>query len=325
MSKILIFGEPMAMFTAETEGPLEEVDLFRKSVAGAEVNVCTGLARLGHTVSYVTKLGQDPMGLYIKNFLNREGISTEFVTFDPIYKTATQLKSKVTEGDPVVAYYRKGSAFSHVSAEYIDQINLDGIDLVHVTGIPPALSLSCREATFRLMERARERGIYITFDPNLRPSLWESKEVMVNVINELAAHANLILPGVSEGKILTGTDVPEEIADFYQELGAEEVVIKLGCKGAYVKTQSESFYKEGFKVEKVIDTVGAGDGFAVGVITGKLEGLSIQDTITRANAIGAIQVTFVSDNEGLPTRKELDQFIRRHENETSISSGSGTN
>ncbi|RHW39104.1 sugar kinase [Neobacillus notoginsengisoli] len=313
MSKVLLFGEPMAMFTAETEGPLEEVVLFRRSLAGAEVNVCTGLSRLGHNVSYVTKLGQDPMGHYIKNFLNREGIGTEFLTFDPIYKTATQLKSKVSEGDPDVAYYRKGSAFSHMSAADIDQIKLAGVDLVHVTGIPPALSLSCREATFRLIDRAKEHGVTITFDPNLRPSLWESEEVMVKVINELAAKADLILPGVSEGLILTGTDDPEKIADFYQNLGVKEVIVKLGSNGAYVRTESESFYQEGFKVEKVIDTVGAGDGFAVGVITGKLEGLPIQDTITRANAIGAIQVTFVSDNEGLPTREELDQFIRSHQ------------
>ncbi|WP_316569442.1 sugar kinase [Neobacillus sp. YIM B06451] len=313
MSKVLLFGEPMAMFTAETEGPLEEVELFRRSLAGAEVNVCTGLARLGHEVSYVTKLGQDPMALYIKNFLNREGIGTEFLTFDPIYKTATQLKSKVSEGDPVVAYYRKGSAFSHTSAADIDQIKLENVELVHVTGIPPALSLSCREATFRLIDRAKERGITITFDPNLRPSLWESEDAMIKVINEIATKADLILPGVSEGLILTGTDDPEKIADFYQNLGVKEVIVKLGSKGAYVRTESESFYQEGFKVEKVIDTVGAGDGFAVGVITGKLEGLSIQDTITRANAIGAIQVTFVSDNEGLPTREELDHFIASHQ------------
>lgn len=313
MSKVLLIGEPMAMFTAETEGPLEEVELFRRSLAGAEVNVCTGLSRLGHKVSYVTKLGQDPMALYIKNFLNREGIGTEFLTFDPIYKTATLLKSKVSKGDPVVAYYRKGSAFSHLSPADIDQIDFDGVDLVHVTGIPPALSLSCREATYRLIDRAKEHGIYITFDPNLRPSLWESEEVMVRVINELAAKSDVVLPGVAEGLILTGTDDPEKIADFYQELGVKEVIIKLGSKGAYVRTGSESFYQEGFKVEKVVDTVGAGDGFAVGVITGILEGLSIQDTITRANAIGAIQVTFVSDNEGLPTRKELDQFIGSHE------------
>ena len=72
MSKVLLFGEPMALFTAKDEGDLENVNLFEKSVAGAELNVCTGLVRLGHTVSYITRLGDDPLGLYIKKFIDKE-------------------------------------------------------------------------------------------------------------------------------------------------------------------------------------------------------------------------------------------------------------
>lgn len=312
MSKVLLFGEPMAMFTAEVEGPLEEIEVFRRSLAGAEVNVCTGLSRLNHQVSYVTKLGQDPLGKFVKNFLDREGIGTEFITFDSIYKTATMLKSKVSKGDPVSVYYRKGSAFSQMSPADIDKIDFDGVELVHVTGIPPALSISCREATYRLIERAKDCGAFITFDPNLRPALWENQEIMVKVINDLAAKCDLILPGINEGLILTGSNDPEKIADFYQELGIKEVIIKLGSNGAYVRSGSNSFIQQGFKVEKVIDTVGAGDGFAVGVISGKLEGLPLKDSIIRANAIGAIQVTFVSDNEGLPTREELKNYLEAH-------------
>jgi 2-dehydro-3-deoxygluconokinase len=312
MGKVLLFGEPMALFSAEAEGPLEEVEVFRRSLAGAEVNVCIGLTRLGHDVSYITKLGEDPLGKYVKNFLDKEGIGTEFITFDPIYKTGTMLKSKVSSGDPVTAYYRKGSAFSHMTAEDIDKINFEGVDLVHVTGIPPALSRGCREATYRLMDRAKEAGIFVTFDPNLRPALWESEEVMIKVINELAAKCELILPGVAEGLTLMGSNNPEKIADYYQGLGINYVIIKNGSKGAYVRSGSETFIQQGFKVEKVVDTVGAGDGFAVGILSGKLEGLSLRDSAIRANAIGAIQVTFVSDNEGLPTREELKKYIAKH-------------
>ncbi|WP_066891710.1 sugar kinase [Clostridium nigeriense] len=312
MSKVILFGEPMAMFTAEEEGPLDEVEVFRRSLAGAEVNVCTGLTRLGHKVTYVTKLGEDPLGMYVKKFLDREGIGTEFITFDPIYKTGTMLKSKVSSGDPITAYYRKGSAFSHMKKEDIDKINFDGVSLIHVTGIPPALSLSCREATYRLIERAKENNCYITFDPNLRPALWESEEVMIKVINELASKCDLILPGVSEGLVLTGSSEPEKIADFYQKLGVKDVIIKEGSKGAYVRSGSQSLRQEGFKVDKVVDTVGAGDGFAVGIISSKLEGLGLKESVIRANAIGAIQVTFVSDNEGLPTREELEEFIKEN-------------
>ena len=312
MSKVILFGEPMAMFTAEEEGPLEKVELFRRSLAGAEVNVCTGLARLGHKVEYITKLGKDPLGKYVENFLKKEGIGTKFITFDPIHKTAIMLKSKVSSGDPVTSYYRKGSAFSYMTAEDIDEIDFTEVGLVHVTGIPAALSLGCREATFRLIEKAKEKGAYITFDPNLRPALWENEEVMIKVINDLASKSDLILPGIAEGLILTGSSDPDKIADFYQNLGVKDIIIKEGSKGAYVRTGTNTYRKQGFKVDKVVDTVGAGDGFAVGIISGKLEGLEIEDSVVRANAIGAIQVTFVSDNEGLPTREELEKFIKEN-------------
>lgn len=312
MSEVILFGEPMAMLVAENEGLLEDVPLFSRSLAGAEVNVCIGLTRLGHKVSYITKLGDEPLGKYVRNFLQKEFIGTENITFDSIYKTGIMMKSKVSEGDPATAYYRKGSAFSHMRVEDIDKIDLEGVKIIHITGIPPALSISCREATYRLMERAKEKKIYITFDPNLRPALWESEEVMIKVINELASQSDIVLPGTAEGLILTGSDKPEKIADFYQSLGVKDVIVKLGGNGAYVREGNIEFIQPGFKVEKVVDTVGAGDGFAVGIISGKLEGLSIKDSVIRGNAIGAIQVTFVSDNEGLPTVKELEEYLKTH-------------
>ncbi len=309
MSEVILFGEPMALFVADTVGPLEDVEHFTRSLAGAEVNVCIGMSRLEHKATYITRLGDDPLGRYVEKFLKKEGIGTEFITFDSVYRTGIQLKNKVLEGDPFAPYYRKGSAASHISTKEIDAIDFEGIKHVHITGIPPALSESCRQATYRLLERAKENNVYISFDPNLRPALWESKEVMIQTINDLASKADMVLPGTAEGLILMGSDKPEAIADFYQKLGAKTVVIKLGGKGAYVKSDKESYIVEGFKVEKVVDTVGAGDGFAVGIISGRLEELSLLDCVRRGNAIGAIQVQHISDNEGLPTKKELDAFI----------------
>ena len=309
MSKILLFGEPMALLIADTVGPLEDIEHFTRTLAGAEVNVCIGLSRLGHEATYITRLGEDPFGYYVEKFLKRENIGTEFVTYDKVYKTGIQLKNKVLEGDPYAPYYRKGSAASHMSVEEIEKIDFSDIALVHVTGIPPALSESCRKATYRLMERAREHGVFLTFDPNLRPALWESEEVMAATLNDLAAKADLVLPGVAEGKILLGTEEPAEIADAYQKMGVKQVVIKIGDKGAYVRDQDKSYHVAGFKVEKVIDTVGAGDGFAVGMISAKIEGLSLEDMVRRGNAVGAMQVMNISDNEGLPTREELERFM----------------
>lgn len=299
----------MALLIADTTGPLEEVEHFTRAMSGAEVNVSIGLSRLGHPVEYLTRLGDDPFGHYIASALKKNEIGTSLVTYDDVYRTGIQLKNRVTDGsDPYAPYYRKGSAASHITISEIDAIDLTDVELVHVTGIPPALSQSARKATFRLMDRAKEAGIFITFDPNLRPVLWEDEETMCTVLNQLAAKADVVLPGIGEYKILAGTEDKKEAADFYQKLGVKTVIIKDGSKGAYVQTADENYDVAGYKVEKVVDTVGAGDGFAVGVLSGILEGLDLKDSVKRGNAIGAIQVMNIGDNEGLPTPKELKAF-----------------
>lgn len=311
MSKIILFGEPMALFIADTYGPLEEVEHFTRSLSGAEVNVCIGLKRLGHNVTYLTRLGDDPLGKYILNRLEEESIETEFVTLDQVYRTGIQLKNKVREGDAHAPYYRKGSAFSHISPEVIDAVDFSGIRISHITGIPPALSESCRNATYHLVERANENQIMVSFDPNLRPALWENEKLMIDVTNDIASQSDIFLPGIAEGKLLSGLDNEHEIANFYHQLGVKVVIIKLGAKGAFISTGDEQYPVAGFKVPKVVDTVGAGDGFAVGVLSGILEGLSIRDAVIRGNAIGSIQVMHPSDNEGLPTRAKLEEYINQ--------------
>ncbi|MCI6275303.1 MAG: sugar kinase [Clostridium sp.] len=313
MGKTILFGEPMALLIADSTGLLEDVEHFTRSLSGAEVNVSIGLSRLGHEVSYMTRLGDDPFGRYIEKKLKEDNIGTEFVTYDPVYRTGIQLKNRVTDGsDPYAPYYRKGSAASHITTAEIDMIDFPDIDHVHVTGIPPALSKTSRAATYRLMERAKENNVFLTFDPNLRPALWESEEVMIEVINDLASKADIILPGIEECKILVGSEDFNTIADFYKKKGIKTIVIKNGANGAYVCDGDESYTVEGFKVEEVVDTVGAGDGFAVGIISGRLEGLSLKEMVRRGNAIGAIQVTNISDNAGLPTHEELEAFIKAH-------------
>lgn len=311
MAKVLLFGEPMALFTATEYGSLEEAKKFERSLAGAEINVGIGLVRLGHEVTYLTRLGEDPLGHGISQKLIEEHIDTSMITYDPIYKTGMMMKNIVKTGDPEIAYYRKGSAFSQMDPSIIDTLNLDQYDLLHVTGIPCALSENCREATLRLVEKAQSSGLKISFDPNLRPLLWSSEKVMIETIHEIAAYADMILPGISEAKTLMGSDDPNKIADYYHQMGIKQVIIKLGSDGAFVKSDQECFIQPGYKVEKVVDTVGAGDGFAVGMISAVLEGLSLKEASDRANAIGAMQVSVMGDNEGLPTIDQLNTFMNK--------------
>jgi 2-dehydro-3-deoxygluconokinase len=140
---------------------------------------------------------------------------------------------------------------------------------------------------------------------------------MVDRINEIARYADYFLPGIGEGYLLTGKSEKGEIADYYLSQGIDNVIIKTGPEGAYAKWRTDDGYqtleKGGYRLKEVVDTVGAGDGFAVGVITGLLENLPMEKILERANAIGAIQVSHISDNENLPTPEQLAMFIENHQ------------
>ncbi|MCY0893433.1 MAG: sugar kinase [Acidibacillus sp.] len=309
MSEVITMGEPMAMFVADEEGSLESVCHYTRFLAGAEVNVSIGLSRLGYDVAYVTRVGLDPFGAYIQKALQDDRIRTSYLSVDPLYPTGFQLKSKVLMGDPEVVYFRKGSAASHLTSTDVEKVDLTKTRHIHVTGIPLALSDSCRGAIESLIERGRELNIPITFDPNLRPGLWQNQETMVKTINHIATLCDYFLPGKEEAAITSGYSDVVKASEFYLRLGVKAVIIKDGPNGAFVHTGTHSFTVPGFPVLRVIDTVGAGDGFAVGFISGILDGISLHETVKRANAIGALQVMTRGDNDGLPTRSELEAFF----------------
>ncbi|MEK3984455.1 sugar kinase [Paenibacillus sp. FSL K6-3166] len=305
------FGEPMAMFYANETGPLHEVFSFSKALAGAESNVATGLSRLNHPTGYVTKLGEDNFGHFIAQAMKKENIDTANITFTKENSTGMLIKSKVVTGDPKVEYFRKNSAASKLSLVDFDEAYFNAAGHLHVTSISAALSKSCHEFSVHAMEFMKRQGKTVSLDPNLRPSLWPDTETMVKTINDLATRCDWFLPGLGEGKILTGLSTPEEIADYYLARGVSLVVIKLGPEGAYYKSAEGEGYVDGFKVEQVVDTVGAGDGFAVGVISAMLEKLPIVEAVKRGNAIGALAVMSPGDMDGLPTREELAKFMQQ--------------
>ncbi|WPN49767.1 sugar kinase [Pseudomonas sp. P8_241] len=302
---ILSFGETMAMFVAEQTGDLASVNAFHKRIAGADSNVAIGLSRLGFNVAWLSRVGADSLGRFVIDTLEKEGLDCRHVDIDTAHPTGFQFKSRTDDGgDPVVEYFRRGSAASHLSAHSIVPGLLNARHL-HATGIPPALSETARQMTFELMSRMRDGGRSVSFDPNLRPSLWASEQLMITEINRLAALAHWVLPGLSEGRLLTGFVEPADIAAFYLDQGAEAVVIKLGAHGAYYRTHLDCGFVAGVPVRTVVDTVGAGDGFAVGVISALLENHSIVDAVQRANWIGSRAVQSRGDMEGLPTRTEM--------------------
>lgn len=302
---VLSFGETMAMFVAEQTGDLAQVSQFHKRIAGADSNVAIGLSRLGFNVAWLSRVGDDSLGRFVVDTLSREGLDCRHVAVDPLHPTGFQFKSREEAGaDPQVEYFRKGSAASHLSVADISPALLQARHL-HATGIPPALSAATGELSRALMTQMRQAGNSVSFDPNLRPSLWASQAQMIAEINALAGLADWVLPGLGEGRLLTGFDDPADIAAFYLDQGAEAVAIKLGADGAYYSTQLDQGFIAAVPVEKVVDTVGAGDGFAVGMISALLEKLSFPEAVRRGNWVGSRAVQSRGDMEGLPTRAEL--------------------
>ncbi|MBV8899412.1 MAG: sugar kinase [Verrucomicrobia bacterium] len=307
---VVTFGEAMVMFVAKATGDLSEVEEFARRAAGAELNVAIGLARLGFRVGWVSRMGKDSLGHFLLKVLAKEGVDSRCVTVDDQYPTGFQLKSKaVGNVDPTVEYFRKNTAASHLgAADFKPEYFLSARHL-HVTGVAPALSPTAYELALYAMDQMRAAGKTISFDPNLRPVLWSSREAMVAGLNTLAAKSDWVLPGIQEGLTLTGSGEPDAIADFYLERGARLVVVKLGENGAFVKHREGRAFIPAVPVPKVVDTVGAGDGFAVGLISALLEGCAAEDAAARGNRIAALVIQEIGDSEGLPTRERLDSLM----------------
>lgn len=316
MPKFITIGEPMVvMASQDIDVNLDEAVHFKKYLAGAEFNVALGMNRLGHCTSYVSKIGSDPFGRYIFEEAKKTGLDIRNLIYDENLLTGVYLKESVSKGDPATAYFRKNSAASNLKVEEIDMSLLNHVQVAHLSGIFAALSDQTLQ-TFKVFNhRLNDEKIVTIFDPNLRPILWENKEIMISTINDLAKMSQIVLPGIHEAKILMGSTNPEEIADFYLKQSdlTKSVVVKLGANGAYVKTSSgQVLTVPGFKVDKVVDTVGAGDGFAVGLESALLEGKSLEVAVHRACAVGALAVQSAGDSEGYPTRNQLIDFYKSH-------------
>lgn len=309
--EIFTVGEAMALFVAHKSGPLSKVADFHRLAAGADLNVAVGLSRLGFRVAYISRLGADALGQYLLNFMLSEGIDTRYVVIDERYPTGLMLKSLELNGeDPKTEYFRRGSAASHLSPTDLPLGAMNGVRHLHLTGVAAAVSDSLRELIVEMAVQARATGCTVSFDPNLRPSLWPSRDAMIVAINRLAAKSDLVMPGLAEGQLLTGLEREQDIADFYLQRGARQIVIKLGADGSYFASAQGSGYAKGLPVTKVVDTVGAGDGFAAGVVSALLDGLSLEAAAMRGNAIGARVVQFPGDSDGLPNRKQLEDMLK---------------
>ncbi|TXC90595.1 sugar kinase [Metabacillus litoralis] len=305
---VITIGESMVVFTPTSDGFMRNATQFTNRIGGAESNVAVGLARLGHKSGWISKLGDDEFGKAILGFLKAENVDVTQVTFDQDAPTGIYFKEPRRQHNTRVYYYRKGSAASKLSPENLDKEYLAKAKYLHITGITPALSDSCKETIFEAIKLAKSEGTTIVFDPNLRTKLWGEEEARKTLL-EIAAEADIILPGVAEGEFLFGESDPHKLGQLFLNHGASIVVLKIGAEGAFYFTGKESGLISGFPVKQVVDPIGAGDGFAAGFLSGLLDGIELKKAVERANAVGALVTMVNGDVDGLPERDEVEQLL----------------
>ena len=306
---VLTFGEALVGY-GSVEGNLRTATQFTRFPGGADLNVAVGLKRLRIRAMWASVLGDDAHADYLADAVAGLGIA-------PLVRrapgpTALMFKAGGATGDPEVLQIRHQTAFAqHADALLTaDVLAFEGIDHLHLSGITLGVSPVVRAVALTLLEAAVAAGVTVSFDPNLRLNLWPDRDEMRTVVNTLAAKANVIMPGLGEGRLLTGHEDAEAIAKTYLAAGAREVVIKLGAEGAQAWTAGgETARSRRFAVTP-IDTVGAGDGFAAGYVAAFLTGGSLQERVDQGAAVGALATTRRGDLAAMPEREEVDALLK---------------
>lgn len=306
-SEVVTLGEAMVVFVPESPGPLRHVERFSRTVAGAEANVAIGLCRLGHSATWVGRVGDDEFGRLVSTTLRGEGVDTRFAQVDPAAPTGVMFKERRPGADSRVLYYRAGSAASRMSPADIPAEAFVGARWLHLTGITPALGAGPRAAVWHALELARRHGLGVSFDPNHRPRLWSAAEARP-VLCALASRSDLLLLGRSEGAVLFGSEDPERIAASALAAGARLVAVKLGAAGAILSDAAGSTVIPPLPVAAVEPT-GAGDAFAAGCLAALLEGLPAATAGRWGAACGAMVCTATGDWEGMPERLALQALL----------------
>lgn len=320
MTEVLTLGECLISFIATARGPLAEAETFQRTVAGAEANVAVGLARLGHQVAYLGRVGDDPFGTLIRRRLRGEGVDTRWLMDDPRGPTGLMIREQRELVPMSVIYHRSGSAASRLSPRDVEAAAgcFGGLRWLHATGITPAISETAAAAVSRAVDLAMDAGATVSLDLNIRRRLWTEAQA-ARVLRELAARCQVVLGGLDEAALVGGLATTLEagaeadpIATAATLLRGDttRVVLKLGAGGALEYTRDGGIVRSpALPVPTVVDPVGAGDAFTAGYIAASLDGASPTDRLRAGNACGAAVVVTSGDQTGLLTRRELDALL----------------
>ena len=306
--EVATFGEAMVLMLAASDTPLAQARRFDALVAGAESNLAIGLSRLGHRVAFFGRVGADVFGGRVRWELRAEGVDVSRLVTDPVLPTGMILRDGAP-GVPIsVVYRRAGSAATALAAADVPAELVRGARVLHVTGITAALSDSAYAATVAAMDMAREAGVTVSYDPNVRLQL-APVERWREITDDLARRADLVLTGADEARLFCGDLAPEL---WFAERGATTVVVKHGAAGATehdLTAAARPAVQAPARTVPEVDAVGAGDAFNAGWLSGWLRERPPWERLQEAAAVASLVVATRGDTAGLPDAAGRDRLV----------------
>lgn len=321
------------VYANELHRPLEEVETFSKYLGGSAANIAVGLARLGQRCGLISRVGDDGHGRFLRRYLEESGVDTRFVGVDPRYRTGLAFAALFPPQDSHVLFYRDPCADTQVELSDLDLETVLNARMLVVTGTALAVS-PMRETVLHIMRGRHRRGRLNVMDIDYRPGLWPGDTERLLYYDIAARMCHVLIGNEAEVAFLSaavreaggtggpaaeqaavagakgaGVDELEAMARVLVEAGASQVVVKLGADGAMVVTPEGRIQRPGFPVD-VVNTLGAGDGFASGYCAGLLRDWPLERCLEYGNATGAIVVSRHGCAPAIPTVAELDEFLQ---------------
>lgn len=275
--------------------------LFERNPGGAPANVLAALAKLGRSTAFIGAVGEDAFGRYLEDVLAQSGIGTDDLKFTLEAKTTLAFVHLDASGDRSFSFYRLPGADHMLRAEDVNREQIDAAKIFHYGSISMTHEPS-RTATLETAAYARSKGLLISYDPNLRLSLWENEEVAKERIREGLQYADVVKLSEEELLFLTGTNDLEagtkQLLEKFPLLRL--LLVTLGADGSYCRAGDVTASHSGYKVE-VQDTTGAGDAFLGGILFTLLNKSEVAQNdwnaeqlvsmLAFANAMGALAAT----------------------------------
>jgi fructokinase len=253
-------GEALIDFIPDRNGcDFNDVTAFSPKVGGAPANVCAAFSILGGSSRMLTQLGSDPFGRKIIGELDRVGVDTSCISLTDEANTALAFVSLAQNGDRTFSFYRKPSADMLYKAESIKETYFDNVFALHFCSVSIG-DFPMKQAHKRAIELMRERNGIVSFDPNLRFNLWDSRQALYEAVREFIPLSDIVKLSEDEVGFVTGENSIEKAAQQLFGQGVKLVLYTCGSKGAYAFTKNILAFSPALKVSAV-DTTGAGDGF----------------------------------------------------------------